>query len=44
LPIIRRAIEAGVSCAGMHSPVTLPPRSTVAVWQSVRISSSLWLM
>ena len=44
LPIISRAIEAGVSCEGMQLPVTLPPRSTVAVWQSSWISSSLWLM
>ncbi len=25
-------------------PVTLPPRSTVQLWHSARISSSLWLM
>ncbi len=30
--------------AGCAVPTSLPPRSTVAVWQSARISSSLWLM
>ena len=30
--------------AGRTSPVTLPARSTVALWHSARISSSLWLM
>ena len=43
-PIIIRAIEAGVSLAGTQRPVTRPARSTVAEWQSSRISSSLWLM
>ena len=43
-PIIMRAMDWGVSWAGLQVPMTLPPRSTVAVWQSSWISSSLWLM
>ena len=43
-PIIRRDRLALLSLVGSTSPVTLPPRSTVQLWQSARISSSLWLM
>ena len=43
-PIIRRDREALVSSAGLHTPVTLPPRSTVQAVHSARISCSLWLM
>ena len=43
-PIIIRLSEALVSCCGLHTPVTLPPRSTVQALHSSRISCSLWLM
>ena len=43
-PIIMRAMVFGVSCEGAQVPVTRPARSTVALWQSSWISSSLWLM
>ena len=43
-PIIRRERLALVSLRGSTSPVTRPPRRTVQLWQSARISSSLWLM
>ena len=43
-PIIRRDRLATVSARGSHTPVSLPPRSTVAREHSERTSSSLWLM
>ena len=43
-PIIMRASDDDDSWRGSQVPVTLPPRSTVALWHSARISSSLWLM
>jgi hypothetical protein len=39
-----RASDDDDSRRGSQSPVTLPPRNTVALWHSARISSSLWLM
>ena len=39
---IRNRYDANVP--RVVGPVTRPARSTVAVWQSSRISSSLWLM
>ncbi len=43
-PIIRRESDSLLSCCGLHTPVTLPPRSTVQAVHSSRISWSLWLM
>ena len=43
-PIISLDREALDSSAGLHTPVTLPPRSTVQALHRARISCSLWLM
>ena len=43
-PIISRARLSLLSSRGIALPLRRPPRSTVARSQSVRISSSLWLM
>ena len=43
-PIMSRARSAELAVAGSAVPATRPSRSTVARWQSARISSSLWLM
>ena len=43
-PIIIRERLAAVSWRGSQTPVTLPPRMTVQIWHSARISSSLWLI
>ena len=44
LPIISLDNDALLSLRGSHTPVTLPPRSTVQAVHSARISCSLWLM
>ena len=44
LPIMRRDNDAFDSLAGLHTPVTRPPRRTVQAVHSARISCSLWLM
>lgn len=44
LPIISRDSDSLLSFFGLHTPVTLPPRSTVQAVHSSRISCSLWLM
>ena len=41
VPTISSAISRAVDWRGMHSPTTLPRRSTVAASHSARISSSL---